>query len=229
MADKNFDFDSEFASVIYHKEDNVVLLTWKQEAHLENYRNPTLAALALLNDYPNSNFVVDARNGFEDDKRDVEWGFEYLLPQMSETSCQFVSFIMCQENSIEAEMDMWTLEFGKYFAVTRADSYEKALSTMREAIYVNVKYVLKDGTRKEFLEQLAADNIIQNSKSEPGNISYEVSLPLDSENTICLNEMWTNEAAQKRHGNTAHYQVLSQLKQRYVEEVYISCYDTKKK
>lgn len=31
-----------------------------------------LKALELLEKYPNSNFVVDARNGFEDEKEDVK-------------------------------------------------------------------------------------------------------------------------------------------------------------
>lgn len=81
----------------------------------------------MLRDNAGSNFVVDARNGFEDDKRDVEWGFTYLLPEMAKTTCKVVSFIMEKENDIEEEMDMWTLEFRKYFTVRRVESYKEAV------------------------------------------------------------------------------------------------------
>ena len=35
------EFCSEYANVKYIEEDNIVLLTWKQPAYLENYRRPT--------------------------------------------------------------------------------------------------------------------------------------------------------------------------------------------
>lgn len=120
-------FESEYASVEYIEADHVVFLIWKKEAHLEDYRRPAQFALELLRDNAGSNFVVDARNGFEDDKRDVEWGFTYLLPEMAKTTCKVVSFIMEKENDIEEEMDMWTLEFRKYFTVRRVESYKEAV------------------------------------------------------------------------------------------------------
>lgn len=223
------DFQSEYASVVYQKVENVVLLTWIKEAHLQAYREPTSKALELLQEHVGSNFVVDARNGFVDDKRDVEWGFEYLLPHMAMTTCRFICFIMHKENLIEDEMDMWTLEFGKYFAVTRADSYEGAISTTKNSLFADVKYTIKAGKREDFIDQVTEAGIVEASKKEPGNISYEVLLPKDNANVVCLNEMWTNEDAQKRHGKTPHYQLLTKLKKQYVENVSISCYDVMKR
>jgi len=69
--DKN-EFDSEFSNVKYMSEDNIVFLTWKKFCCYDDYRNPTTFALELLNQCKNSNFVVDARNEFEDEKDDVE-------------------------------------------------------------------------------------------------------------------------------------------------------------
>ena len=119
-------FTSEFADVQYLKDKNKVLLTWKKEAKFENYRKPTTAALELLREH-GCDFVIDARNGFEDEKEDVEWGFSFLLPEMSRTGCKTVWFIMTQVNETEIgeEMDMWTAEFLKYFAVRKVDSPEK--------------------------------------------------------------------------------------------------------
>jgi len=124
---KENEFDSEFSNVKYMVEDNIVLLTWKKFCCYNDYRNPTTFALQLLKKYPNSNFVVDARNGFEDEKDDVEWGFSVLLPAMSSTDCKSVVFIMNEVNEIEEEMDMWTKEFMKYFTVKKVTSYAEAV------------------------------------------------------------------------------------------------------
>ena len=119
-------FSSEYADVQYLADKNKVLLTWKKEAKLDNYRKPATAALELLREH-NCDFIIDARNGFEDEKEDVEWGFSFLLPEMSRTGCKTVWFIMTQVNETEIgkEMDMWTAEFLKYFAVRKVDSPEK--------------------------------------------------------------------------------------------------------
>lgn len=119
-------FTSEYADVQLWKEKNKVLLTWKKEAKYDNYRKPATAALELLREH-NFDFVIDARKGFEDEKEDVEWGFSFLLPEIAKTGCKTVWFIMTlvNEDTIGDEMDMWTAEFMKYFAVKKVDSPEK--------------------------------------------------------------------------------------------------------
>ena len=123
-------FESQYGMVEYVKEDNVILLTWKEKCSYDDYRNATLEALSGLQKYKHSNFVVDARNGFEDEKEDVEWGFNILLPAMSKTTCKAVVFIMDAVGNIEEEMDMWTKEFMRYFEVIKVDSYVKAISAL---------------------------------------------------------------------------------------------------
>lgn len=121
------EFDSEFSNVKYLSEDNIVFLTWKKFCCYDDYRKPATFALELLKKYPNSNFVVDARNGFEDVKEDAEWGFTVLIPAMSNTACKNIVFIMNEVSEIEEEMDMWTKEFMKYFTVNRVKCYEDAV------------------------------------------------------------------------------------------------------
>ncbi len=121
------EFNSEFGNVKYIEEDHIVLLTWKKFCCFDNYRKHALFALELLKQFPGSNFVVDARNGFEDDKEDVTWGFTVLLPAMAQTECKYVVFIMEDFNEIEEEKDMWTKEFSKYFIVKKVRNYEEAV------------------------------------------------------------------------------------------------------
>ena len=121
------EFDSEFCNVKYLSKDNAVLLAWKKFSAFDDYRKPTMFACGLLEKHAGSNLVVDARNGFEDEKEDVQWGFSVLLPAMAKTGCKKVVFIMNEVNDIEEEMDMWTKEFMKYFAVSKVTTYEEAL------------------------------------------------------------------------------------------------------
>ncbi|WP_330594442.1 hypothetical protein [Variimorphobacter saccharofermentans] len=126
MMDRIDEYNSEYCQVRYQKEENIVLLTWKKFCCYDDYRTPASYALELLKKQKGSNLVIDARNGFEDEKEDVEWGFTYLLPNMAKTDCKSVVIIMDAVNDIEGEMDMWTKEFMKYFHVSRATSYEEA-------------------------------------------------------------------------------------------------------
>lgn len=121
-------FETEFARTEYIAADNAVLHVWKKEAHLEDYRAPVAASLDLLREHPGSIFIVDARNGFEDVKEDVEWGFEFFLPELKKTGCKIWGFILPKVSHIEGEIDLWTKEIEKNFRVIRAVSYEEILS-----------------------------------------------------------------------------------------------------
>ena len=124
------EFDTEFCNVKYNQEHNAVIITWKKFCCFDDYRNPTLFALELMKHNQGSNLIIDARNGFEDAKEDVEWGFSVLLPEMAKTDCKCVVFIMNEVNEIEKEMDMWTKEFMKYFAVKKFKSYSAVAAVL---------------------------------------------------------------------------------------------------
>lgn len=218
------EFDSEFCNVKYIEKDKVVLLTWKKFACGDDYRKPTTFAWELLKENVGSKFIVDTRNGFEDEKADVEWGFSVLLPGMAQTTCKMVCFIMNQVNDIEEEINLWTKEFGKYFAVIKASGYENALEKMKRLLMVNVRYHIRKGKRDEFYNKVKEQGIIKSSKEELGNYKYDYYVPKNSNDNICLMEIWTNEQTQKMHEFTEQYQKLKILKQEYVESVEIEKY-----
>lgn len=146
------------------------------------------------------------------------------MPAMAKTKCQFVCLIMNEVNDIEEEMDMWTVEFGKYFAVTRATDYESATYSINQYILTTVKYKIKEGKRDEFIECLLKEQIATASKAEPGNIRYEVSLPIGASDEVCILEMWTSQNEINKHKKTKHYEKLTKLKAKYVEDVEILSY-----
>lgn len=210
-------FNSEYCKVDYIQNENVVVLCWKTPAYLQNYREPTLFALELLKSFPLSNFIIDARNGFEDKKEDVEWAFSNLLPQMAKTDCTKIAFIMNQVNDIEGEMNMWSQEFGKYFAVFRATTYQEVLYKMSHMLWVDVIYKIKENKVLEFIEKLEEQGIIEDTKRECGNYLYEFSIPIKSPGEVWLKEIWADETFQQKHLLTRHYQKLAALKTEYVD------------
>ncbi len=121
------DFISDFAEVEYIEKDNVVFHVWKKEAHFDDYRKPVIASLELLKKHKGSVFIVDARNGFEDVKEDVDWGFSWFLPELKNTGCKIWGFILPKVSEIEGEIDLWTKEVQKNFTVIRAESYNGIL------------------------------------------------------------------------------------------------------
>ena len=157
-------------------------------------------------------------------KADVEWALSVLLPGIAESTCKIVCFIMNEINDIEEEMDMWTKEFGKYFAVIKASSYENTLERMKELLMVNVRYHILKGKREEFYNKVKEQGIIELSKKEYGNYKYDYYELKDSDDDICIMEIWTNEEMQKRHGFTEQYKKLTALKREYVESVEIEKY-----
>ena len=123
-------FENEYAKTEYIEKDNVVFHVWKKEAHYEDYRDPVIASLEILREHEGSAFIVDARNGFEDVKEDVEWGFTYFLPELKKTGCTIWGFILPKVSDIEGEIDLWTTEIEKNFRVIRAESYEDILENI---------------------------------------------------------------------------------------------------
>lgn len=222
--DMKNEFDNEFCNVRYILEDNAVLLTWKKFCCYDDYRKPSSFSVELMGKYPGCILIVDARNGFEDEKEDVEWGFSTLLPSMAQTTCKMICFIMNEVNDIENEMDMWTKEFGKYFAVIKATSYENALEKSKHLLMLHVTYHIVKNMRAMFYSDVMEQEIIQKSKEEPGNYKYDYYLPTNSEDDLCLLEIWTDEQAQKLHGVSEQYQRLTKLKQKYVDSVKIEKY-----
>lgn len=88
-------------------------------------------------------------------------------------------------------------------------------------LLLEVHYKIKNGKRAEFYRELSASGIAEASQAEAGNFKYEYFYTADSDDEICLFEMWENEEFQKLHLNTEHYKKLAALKEQYVSETSI--------
>lgn len=91
-------------------------------------------------------------------------------------------------------------------------------------LFVQVKYHLKSKTRDDFYQKFRDNNITEMSRSEIGNIEYELYLPHDNGNEVCLFEKWVDDSAFEIHMHTLHYAILNELKDKYVKKTEIKKY-----
>ena len=161
-------FESEYAKSEYIEKDNAVLHVWKKEAHFDDYRDPVKASLEMLREHKNSIFIVDARNGFEDVKEDVEWGFEWFLPELKKTGCKVWGFILPEVSDIEGEIDLWSREVEKNFRVIRAVSYDEIVALAKsESLTVRR---IEDSDAKAVSDLIRKTISISNEKDYPEDI-----------------------------------------------------------
>ncbi|MBQ0050707.1 MAG: antibiotic biosynthesis monooxygenase [Treponema sp.] len=90
-----------------------------------------------------------------------------------------------------------------------------------KCVFVQARYYLNRGTRSDFYQRFRDNNIREFSRSEDGNLEYEIYLPLDSDDDVCILEKWKDTESQKQHMQTLHYAILSELKAKYVKKVEI--------
>jgi hypothetical protein len=110
-------FESEFCSVKYLEDINVVLVTWKKYCSGEDYRKPLLFAIKIMSGHPGCDFVADTTDGFEDAPEDTQWLLNTFIPLARQTDCQRIFFIIDRDNTLKNELDAQTGELKNYFTV----------------------------------------------------------------------------------------------------------------
>lgn len=182
-------FESEYAKTEYIENDNVVFHVWKKEAHFDDYRDPVKASLEMLREHRNSIFIVDARNGFEDVKEDVEWGFEWFLPELKKTGCRIWGFILPKVSDIEGEIDLWTREVEKNFIVIRAESYDEILARAGTAL-LEVRRI--EESDAEAVSALIRKTIaISNKKDYPEDLMDQL-IAIETPEHVLQRASWTH-------------------------------------
>ena len=182
-------FESEYAKSEYIEKDNAVLHVWKKEAHFDDYRDPVKASLEMLREHKNSIFIVDARNGFEDVKEDVEWGFEWFLPELKKTGCKVWGFILPEVSDIEGEINLWSREVEKNFRVIRAVSYDEIVALAKsESLTVRR---IEDSDAKAVSDLIRKTISISNKKDYPEDIMDQL-IEIETPEHVLQRAGWTH-------------------------------------
>ena len=92
-------------------------------------------------------------------------------------------------------------------------------------VIISVRYRTKPCLRDAFVKALADERIAARTRTEPGNLAYEFSVPIDEEDTVCLLERWESADALLPHPQQPHFLRLQELKAQFVAETKLLRYD----
>ena len=110
-------YRSEFIDVTYLEDLNVVFVKWKKFCRQDDYRKPLLYATEIMRSHANCHYVVDTRDGFENEDADTQWVFNVFLPQTAQTTCKAIFFIIDNDNLLKEELEGQSVELRKRFDV----------------------------------------------------------------------------------------------------------------
>ena len=89
---------------------------------------------------------------------------------------------------------------------------------------LHVTYTVKPGEKENFVAAVAAAGIDTASRAEAGCVQYNYFYAAQAEDRVLLVEVWESVEAQAAHTQTAHFQKLAAIKERYVLQTVVQKY-----
>ena len=83
------------------------------------------------------------------------------------------------------------------------------------SISVNLYYHGKNGSARQFAEEMERSGIADAIRREEGNLAYRYFLPMDDPETVLLIDCWRDQAAIGAHHASPMMQQLAQLREKY--------------
>jgi quinol monooxygenase YgiN len=83
------------------------------------------------------------------------------------------------------------------------------------AITVNLYYTGKNGSARQFADEMLSSGIVAAIRAEDGNLRYEYFQPVDDPETILLIDSWTDQAAIDAHHASPMMAQLAVLREKY--------------
>ena len=83
------------------------------------------------------------------------------------------------------------------------------------SLIVNIYYTGKNGSAKQFAEEMVRSGIVDRIRAEEGNERYEYFFPMDDTETVMLIDKWRDQAALDTHHKTPMMQEIATLREKY--------------
>lgn len=83
------------------------------------------------------------------------------------------------------------------------------------SLVVNIYYTGKNGSARQFAEEMVKSGIVDRVRAEDGNERYEYFFPMDDTETVMLIDMWRDQAALDAHHKTPMMQEIVTLREKY--------------
>lgn len=83
------------------------------------------------------------------------------------------------------------------------------------SLTVNLYYTGKNGSAKDFVEEMESSGIAQNIRNEEGNLRYEYFFPVNDPETVLLIDSWQNQESLDKHHQSVMMKELAELREKY--------------
>lgn len=83
------------------------------------------------------------------------------------------------------------------------------------AITVNIYYSGKNGSARNFAEEMVSSGIVHDIRSEAGNIKYEYFFPMDDTETVLLIDSWKDQHSLDVHHASPMMERIIKLRNKY--------------
>lgn len=83
------------------------------------------------------------------------------------------------------------------------------------AITVNLYYTGKNGAAREFAREMVESGLVEEIRSEEGNLRYAYYFPMEDPETVLLIDSWVDQAALDFHHKTPMMGKIAQLREKY--------------
>ena len=83
------------------------------------------------------------------------------------------------------------------------------------SITVLLHYTGKDGSARQFAEEMMASGLVEAVRTEEGNERYEYYLPMEDPETVLLIDRWRDQAALDFHHKSPMMEQIAKLREKY--------------
>lgn len=90
----------------------------------DDYRNPFVYGLKLIDEKNATVWITDTTNGFENENEDTVWLLESFMPKIIESSCDTIVFIIKEDSPLKDEINGQTKVLSEYFNVKQIEKLE---------------------------------------------------------------------------------------------------------
>ncbi|MBR2830998.1 antibiotic biosynthesis monooxygenase [Candidatus Saccharibacteria bacterium] len=83
------------------------------------------------------------------------------------------------------------------------------------SLVINIYYTGKDGSARQFAEEMVKSGLVNRVRAEEGNEHYEYFFPMDDSETVLLIDKWRNEDALDAHHQSPMMKEIAALREKY--------------
>lgn len=83
------------------------------------------------------------------------------------------------------------------------------------SITVNIYYTGKNGSARQFAEEMMSSGIVDDVRNEEGNLKYEYYFPMEDSETVLLIDSWRDQEAIDIHHKSEMMEKIAKLRTKY--------------